>query len=733
MVRVDLVSPDEHQLLVFWTQLLVLLVVARLLGTLMRRLGQPAVIGELGAGLVLGPSLLGRLAPDALAWLVPADELQSGMLAAVAWLGVLLLLIETGLETDLGLVRRLGRATALVSAGSIIAPLVAGLAVGIALPAVFRGPLGDPVVFALFVATALSISSLAVVGKVLGELGLMRRNFGQVTLAAGMANDVAGWIMLGVIAGLATAGGVSAGPVVVIVVGIAVIYVGGITGGQRVVDAAFRELRRRQAGPTAHLTAVAVIALAFGVVTQFIGAEAVLGAFVAGIVVSRSRFFDPEIRHSLAMVTTGVFAPIFFATAGLRVDLGLLATAEVAPWAALVVAVASGAKFAGAYVGSRLARLPRREGVLLGVGLCPRGTLEIVVATVGLSLDVFNTTSFTVIMVMAVLNSMAAPPLLRVVARSWHGTHEEQQRLRREESLSRNVVVKSHRLLLPSRGGPNSIVAAQVLHLAWPDDVEATVLSVGADADEDGIQAVVGVFGDRPVEVEQTTTEDAPEAILDHARLGYGAIGVGAPEATDGPWMLSPVVDRLLTSTEIPLVIVRRARGLETRLPEAFARAVVPVSPSESSRAAQEIAFSLSANLGTEILLTHVVDPPRDNGAPQRLQTLFAQDPDDPETLPGPSVTTVEARADVAKKVLAQAEALGREVGARTRTVVRSGVSAAEDIVAAAAEHEADVVVLGANLRRLEGRPFLGHIVEQVLDDCPVTVVVVAKPRGPHG
>nr|MDP9019680.1 cation:proton antiporter [Actinomycetota bacterium] len=423
----NLVSPDEHQLLVFWTQLLVLLAVARLLGALMRRVGQPAVIGELGAGLVLGPSLLGRLAPDALAWLVPSDELQSGMLAAVAWIGVLLLLVETGLETDLGLVRRLGRATALVSAGSIIAPLVAGLAVGIALPAAFRGPLGDPVVFVLFVGTALSISSLAVVGKVLAELGLMRRNFGQVTLAAGMANDVAGWIMLGVIAGLATAGGVSAGPVIVIVVGIAVIYVGGVTGGQRVVDLAFRELRRRQAGPTAYLTAVAVTALAFGVVTQFIGAEAVLGAFVAGIVVGRSRFFDPEIRQSLAMVTAGVFAPIFFATAGLRVDLGLLATATVAPWAALVVAVAAGTKFAGAYLGSRLARLPRREGVLLGVGLCPRGTLEIVVATVGLALDVFNQISFTVIMVMAVVNSMAAPPLLRILARSWHGTHEEQE------------------------------------------------------------------------------------------------------------------------------------------------------------------------------------------------------------------------------------------------------------------------------------------------------------------
>lgn len=721
MTPVSLIAPGEHQLLVFWTQLLVLLVVARLLGQGMRRIGQPAVVGQLGAGLLLGPSVLGRVAPDVLDWLLPADPLQSGMLFAVSWIGILLLLVETGFETDLGLIRRLGKATALVSAGSIILPLIAGLFVGIALPDAFRGDLDDPTVFALFIGAALSISSLAVAGKVLSDLGLMRRNFGQVTLAAGMANDVVGWIILGVVAALAAAGEITIGPLLVTVTGIAVLYGGGLTLGQRAVDRVLREVRRRDVTPTGYITVVLVIALAFGVATQLIGAEAVLGAFVAGIIVGRSKFQQPEARETLERITAGVFAPVFFATAGLRVDLGLLDEAEVLLWAAVVIGAATATKFVGAYIGAQLAGLPRREGVLLGIGLNPRGTLEIVIATVGLSLDVFNLTSYTVILVMAILNSMAAPPLLRAVARTWQGTHEEQRRLQREESVSHNVMVRSHRLLLPSQGGSNSIVAAQLLHFAWLGDVEATVLSVGPDADEVGVQAVVDIFDDRPVSVVRVGSADASDAILGETKMGYGAIGIGAPESSEGPWILSPIVDRLLNETSIPVVIVRRARNLDRPLPGAFARALVPVSAAPWSRAAQEIAFNLSSNIGTEVLLTHVVTP------------STAATGDARQRRGGGEIELADPRADVSVKLTQRAEAFAQELGARARTIVRSGPSPAEQIVNAAADEEADLVVLGANLRRIEGRPFLSTLVEQVLEECDATVVVVATPSGPHG
>lgn len=732
----NLVSPSEHQLLIFWVQILVLLGAARLLGTGMRKIGQPGVVGELLAGVLLGPSVLGQVAPGVLDFLLPDDALQSGMLFALAWIGILLLLIETGFETDLALIRRLGRATAFVSTFSIVVPLAGGLVVGMALPDIFRGDLGDDVVFTLFIGTALSISSLAVAGKVLSELGVMRRDFGQITLAAGMANDTAGWIMLGIIASLATAGELSAGSLAVTIGGIAALFIGGLTLGQRGVDRLLRTMRDRGVTLTGYLSVLIILALVAGVATQLVGAEAVLGAFILGIIVNRSPSQMPEVRERLAMVTTGIFAPIFFATAGLRVDLGLLADVEVARWAVVVIATGSLAKFAGAFIGARMASLHPIEGILLGIGLNPRGTVEIVIATVGLSVGVFNDASYTVIMLMTIVLSIAAAPLLRMVARTWHGNDEEQRRLSREQTLSENLIVRTNRMLVPTKGGPNSIVAAQVLHLVWPAEVGATLLVAGKDADEAGISAVTGVFGDRPVRVERESSDHAPEAILREANLGYGVIGVGAPDAAQGPWILSPIVDELLNSTSVPVVIVRRARNLDRPTPAAFARAIVAVAPSAASRAAQEIAFSLSAAIGTEIVLTHVVVAPDEPSSVSDRGPLAwrrrAGTPAGSQTR-DPRERTAETRNDMAARVLDRADDLGRELEARTRSIVRSGSSKADQIVAAASEENADLVILGANLRQLEGRPFLGHGVEQILEECDATVVVVATPTGPHG
>lgn len=705
-----LIPLDEHQLLVFWTQLLLLVAFARLFGEIMRRVNLPSVIGQLAAGVVLGPSIFGRVWPDGFHWFLPDDEMQSGALYAVSWLGVALLLITAGFETDLGLIRRLGRAAALVAGFSLFVPLVGGLIVGELLPEEFVGAESERLVFALFVAAALSVSALAVIAKILSELGLMRRDFGQITVAAGMANDVVGWVMLAIFAGFATSGAVSLGGITKTVGGLVVFVVLAMTVGQRVVDRALRYVRRNGPNIPGAMTVVIATMLIYGVATQALGIEAVLGAFVAGVVLHRSRFQQPEVLHHVESITDSFLAPVFFATAGLRVDLTLLGEGDALQWAFVVVLVAIVAKFAGAFIGARLAGQSRRAASALGAGLNARGALEIVIASVGLSLGVFTETAYTVIVIVPLVTSIFAAVSLRIVVRDWRGSEEEQERLDREEALSRNLVVKSSRILLPSQGHPASIAAAQIVQFAWPKEAPATILTVGGGEQVD-VEVLRAVLDEREVDHARAQGPGVAAAIVTESKLGYGVVVVGVAARHEGV-LYSPMVDEMLLDAVTPVVIVRRARGLERPLPAAFSRVIVPVTGTRSSRSAQEVAFAISTQLGTEVVLSHVVD--RVNELPR----IFARrNPvDDP-------VHTA------AVSMMARAVERANQAGIEPRELIRDGRSAGEALVQVARSEEADLVVLGAQLRNVDGRPFLGRTVETVLERCDATVVVVAQPR----
>jgi Kef-type K+ transport system membrane component KefB len=705
--------PSEHQLLLFWLQLLALLLFARVLGGAMRAIGQPAVIGELAAGLVLGPSVLGHLAPGVHGWLFPDDPLQRAMLAGPAWVGVFLLLILTGAETDLGLIRRLGRATGRVAIGSLVLPVAAGVGLGVVLPDDFLGERAGREVFALFMGTALGISALPVIAKILSDLDLMRRNVAQVLLAAAMADDIAGWILLGMVAGLAQSGSLDALRLALTIGGLGVFLAFAFTLGQRGVDALLRGVLLRRWGLSASLTAVLLVALAAGATTHAIGLEAVFGAFIAGIVLGRSRFHEPEAFSQLDGVTRSFFAPLFFATAGLRVDLGLLRDPEVLAWGLAVVAAASVSKAGGAYLGSRLAGLPTREGLALGVGLNARGAVEIVVATVGLSIGVLNPSSYTLVVLLAIVTSMMAPPLLRLVIRDWPGSDEEQARLAQERQLGGNVLVRAGRVLLPSHGGPNSVLAARLVHFAWPDDAEVTILAAGRDVPSEDLARVNAALEGRAKRVQHEPGKEPLAAILEQAGLGYGAVAVGATDERIAGTLVSPVVDDLLASSPLPVVMVRRGSRLAPDATPRFRRILVPAVGTRPGRAAQEIAYGVAKRHDARVLLAHVVTTPSIGHA-----LGYGYD------------GAYSPRADIAERVVEEARALAVEMGVRVEPVIRSGVSAAEEILSLARESHVDLLVLAANLRQFTGRPFLGHGVEYLLEEAEATVVVVTAPPG---
>lgn len=697
------VQPSEHEVLVFLVQIGLLLVVARLLGQLCRRFGQPAVVGELAAGVVLGPSVLGRVAPGVFDWVFPPGVMQSGMLFAVGWLGVLLLLVVTGFETDLALISRLGKAAVLVTAGSLLVPFAFGLGGGFLAPESLLGDDAERSVFALFLAAALTISSLPVIAKVLSELQLLRRNFGQLTLAVAMANDVVGWVLLGLIAGLAGSGAFDVRDLATTVIGLIVFLALAAAVGQRIVDAVLHEMRRRDVGVGGWVTMAIGIALGLGAVTQALGVEAVLGAFIGGILLGRSRYAKREVEEQLETFTVAIVAPIFFATAGLRVDLSLLADPEIAFWAVVVTVIASISKFAGSLIGARLSGLATREGMALGTALNARGALEIVIATVGLSLGVLNDASYTIVVIMAIATSVMAPPLLRTITKDWVGSLEEQERLEREQQMARKVLLRPGRVLFASDGTPTSTYAARLLGLALPSESPITIVGPASD------EATVEVFSGR--ELERIPTDgNTADTVLAQAALGYQLIAAGIDVRESG--RLPVQIDATVTGSPLPAILVRPGPTSPAR----SGNILLPVSPTRASRAASEVAIALAASINATLHVIYVgaAEP---SGTGRRAWRA--------------TMRTTERQVgsfagNFSERLFSDVEEAAASAGVATHRVSIAHDSRGAAIVAAADQHRTDLIVLGVVAQNIAGQTFLGQTTEHVLRTTTHGVVVVA-------
>lgn len=711
-------SLSEHNLLLMWVQLLVIVLAARSLGSLMQRIGQPRVIGELFAGVILGPSILIKLWPAAGDWLIPQDLAAAAPINAIGWIGVAFLLVLTGFETDLKLVRALGKPAMFVSIGGLAVPFAAGLAVGLLMPDSLMGEEANLMAFVLFIGISLSISSLPVIAKILDELGLMRRNFAQITVAVGMVNDLVGWLALGIIVSLGRTETFTVSSVAFPIIAILVILALAFTVGQRGVDALLRRARQREGTGADAMGMTLIITFFLAVATQLARSDAVLGAYIAGILIGRSRFFQERTRKQLQSVNAAVFAPVFFATAGLRMDLSSLISPEGLMWAGIILVVAVVSKVLGAFGSAKLAGLSTREGLALGVGLNARGAVEVVIATVGLTIGVLNTTTYTAIVVMAVLTSVMAPPFLRLIVRGWQGSAEERERLAHEEALERNLLIRSGRLLMPTRGGPNSLAVARVLNAAWPKDSAVTLLAIERDGARPDVSGILEVFHARDVEVRHTHSNPM-DAVLAEANLGYAVLGLGTRESFIDGKILGPVVDDLLTASPLPMVIVRRARDAAPNEPlTGFQRALIPVTGSTGSRAAQELGYSFAKNLGTDLVLTHIINRPvtRRDGEAGRSDAVSVR---------RAQVAVTKAAARVMRQAISHAQ----EHNIAARSSVRAGAVRGDEILAEARATGADLIVLGTFVSTLDGHPFLGYTVDHVLDHSEVAVVVVAIPE----
>lgn len=385
----------------------VIVVATRLGGLAAERIRQPRVMGEILAGLILGPSLLGRFAPDAFAFLFPAPAVSA--LQPLSQLGLILFLFLLGLELDLGHLRALGPLAVVTSQVSILVPLLLGTAVGLGLPDALHPAAAPWLASALFVGVALSVTAFPVLARILVETGLARTPLGAVALACAAVDDVTAWCLLAALSAYVRSGSEAA--VLVRTAALLATYVAVMF---LLVRPALRRLLDRLSTATdgGWLAAGVALMLLSASATEWIGVHGLFGAFLAGVVMPREPALRTLFTSRLEGVTVAVLLPLFFALTGLRTDVTLLASgAAWATFAVILVAAVAG-KLGGSALAARAMGMAPRNALVLGLLLNARGLVELVVLGAGLDLGVLSPALYSMMVLMAVATTFMTTPLV---------------------------------------------------------------------------------------------------------------------------------------------------------------------------------------------------------------------------------------------------------------------------------------------------------------------------------
>lgn len=714
-------AAPHHDILVLLFQIALLLFSARALGEIAQRLGQPAVVGEILAGIILGPSFLSSLIPALGEWIVPQTEVSGYLLEVVSLLGAMFLLLITGLETDLTLIRRHARTAIGVSFGGIVTTFSSGFVLGQLLPDFLLGDPSQRLVFALFVATAMSISAIPVIAKVLMDLNLMRRDIGQTIIAAGMSDDTTGWILLSIVAGLAGGQAVTAGSVLATVGSVLGFLIISFTAGRWLMKRLLDYVQDEIISDYRLLTLVVVMTFTWGALTQGLGLEAVLGAFIMGILFGQMPRLPDSVTHTLESIALGIFAPIFFAVAGLKVNLLNLLQPQLILIALAVIAVASLGKVVGTYLGARL--IGRRDhwtALSFGAGLNARGAMEIIIATIGLSLGILNQDMFSIIVLMAMATSLMAPAALRYVLQNVEPEAQELERLKREEMIAGSLIAQVHRVLMPIRRRPvvdsdlQTVEARLLERMGAHTDLSITLLNVSGPGErEEGtefLRAMAPIFSGNELLRKVVVSDDPVDVILDEVEKDYDLLILGASERHRGDTVLfSPLVDTLVRLSPTPTLVVQGPRMLE---PWDMKRVLVPTNGTDAARHAAEVAFSLvHPDSDESVVLLHVLE--------EQMGRYDYREAANPEY--------EKKRFELGNQLVDSLAELGRTYDVDAETRVLKGMTPEDTILQVAEEEEIDLIILGTNVRPGSRRLFMGPRVERILThaNCPVVILNV--------
>lgn len=708
-----LIATLHNDILVLLIQVFTLLLFARALGEFFQKLGQPTVVGEILAGIILGPSLLGGI-PGFSDIFIMSNQTGTSLVEVFSLIGALLLLLITGIETDLALIKHHSRNAFATAIGGLILPLFLGFIFAYYLPDSLLVDPAQKIIFSLFIATAISVSAIPVIAKVLIDLNLIRRDIGQITIAAGMIDDTAAWILLSIVLGLIEVGVVTAENVFIsvgkVLVFLGVSFIAGKWLAVKAVNFAKDKIQSRYK----FLTILILFSIGLGAIAQSLRLEAVLGAFIAGIIFSRIPSIPKEAIERIESFTFGIFAPIFFAAAGLKVNLAPLTDPSLLLIGIGFIIIASVSKIVGAYIGARFfGNSDNWTALSFGAGLNARGAIQIIIATIGLSFNVISQEIFSLIVIMAVVTSIMAPFMLRYTLKKVKPKDAEIERLRHEELQKNNIMSSIHRVLLPVRKRDDfekKMIEAKILKkLAEKHELNLTLLTVTNDQNKNEcirfLDALEKIFNGTAITKKVIVSANPVESILDESSKSYDLILIGATEKDKKTGQIfNPVVDDIVRLSPSISIVVQSGQHHENWEPK---KILVPTNGSLAARRAAQVAFALASDKSQEVHILKVIEEKKDiyhldvEGNIKERQFMFAF------------------------QIIEDLKILGDSLSVNTFAEVEVGTDAETSILEIAKERNFDLIVLGSDIRPGSEKLYIGPRVERVLNNAPCPVLLV--------
>ncbi len=596
-----------HPLLTLLLQIGVVLVASRLVGILFRRIQQPQVVGEMVAGILLGPSLLGWAAPEVSAFIFPPESL--GHLNMLSQVGLVLFMFLVGLEFDPKLMVGRGHAAVVTSHVSIVAPFFLGSALALYL----YPQLSDASVafdgFALFMGAAMSVTAFPVLARILQERNLTRTKVGALTIACAAVDDVTAWAILAIVIAIVRAHALHT-PLWITLIGSAA-YVVLMLFVARPALRLFEE-RFRNSGRVTHdmLAGILLLMLASAWVTEWLGIHALFGAFCFGAVMPKERSFMHTLGGKIEHVTVVFLLPIFFANAGLRTSIGLVSGLEMWSYFGLVMLVAVAGKFGGSTIAARMTGLPWREASALGILMNTRGLMELVILTIGLDLGVISPALFAMMIMMALLTTFMTTPILQ-----WIYPLD----LLRESEAEGDGEARDFTVLVPvslPASGPGLLRVAHSLvphgrqpriygaHLELVEDRPLTELDDRPAADDHALQPMLHAAREQQLEVRSLVfaTQNPGRDIADLAHVKHADLVLLG-------WH-KPVVSKRILGGAVNDVMTRARADVAVYVERSFEpwkRILVPYRDLTHDAAALEAAGRIAASRGLPVTVLQVV------------------------------------------------------------------------------------------------------------------------------